>query len=79
MSSFTCASCQVVFQNSEQQRDHYRSDWHRYNLRRKTGDLPPVTEAVYNQRLSGALSSVKSKELAEAEAANYSRECVPCR
>lgn len=76
--SYTCASCQVIFETGEQQREHYRSEWHRYNLRRKTGDLPPVTEAVFNQRLSGALSSTKKKE-AEEVAAKQSRECLACR
>jgi hypothetical protein len=25
------------------QREHYKTDWHRYNLKRKVVDLPPVT------------------------------------
>lgn len=78
MASFTCASCQVVFASSEQQRDHYRSDWHRYNLRRKTSELPPVTEAVFNQRLTGMLHATQSKEREQQEA-HQLRECVACR
>ncbi|KAK6024111.1 zinc finger, C2H2 type [Ostertagia ostertagi] len=29
---FTCVACHLVFKTAELQRDHYRTDWHRYNL-----------------------------------------------
>ncbi|XP_050294581.1 cytoplasmic 60S subunit biogenesis factor ZNF622 [Anthonomus grandis grandis] len=53
--TFTCVSCRVAFKEAEIQRLHYKSDWHRYNLKRKVADLPPVTSEefqrrVYNQR-----------------------------
>ncbi|CAG9858661.1 unnamed protein product [Phyllotreta striolata] len=53
--SFTCISCRVAFKDAELQRSHYKTDWHRYNLKRKVADLPPVTSEefqirVYNQR-----------------------------
>ncbi|VDD89450.1 unnamed protein product [Enterobius vermicularis] len=35
-SGLTCLSCRVVFANSLIQREHYKSDWHRYNLQRKS-------------------------------------------
>ncbi len=78
MSSFTCASCRVIFQNVDDQRAHYQSDWHRYNLRRKVGDLPPVTEAIYKQKLNTAASS-KADQEAQVEEASKARECLPCR
>lgn len=77
-SSFTCASCQVVFQSSEQQRDHYRSEWHRYNLRRKTSELPPVTEQIFNQRLTNMITTSKTKEMA-VEESQQARECMACK
>lgn len=76
--SFTCASCRVIFECVEDQRTHYQSDWHRYNLRRKVGDLPPVTEAIYKQKLSTAAAS-KADQEAQMEEASKARECVPCR
>jgi pre-60S factor REI1 len=39
---FTCVTCQVGFKEHESQRDHYKTDWHRYNLKRKVADMPPV-------------------------------------
>lgn len=41
--SFTCISCHVAFKEASIQREHYKTDWHRYNLKRKVVDLPPVT------------------------------------
>lgn len=49
--SFTCISCHVVFKEANIQREHYRTDWHRYNLKRKVVDLPPVTAEGINQFL----------------------------
>ncbi len=37
MASFTCISCHVAFREAAVQREHYKSDWHRYNLKRKVG------------------------------------------
>lgn len=52
---FTCITCRVGFKDGELQRLHYKTDWHRYNLKRKVAELPPVTAEdfqirVYNQR-----------------------------
>uniref|UniRef100_A0A158PA41 C2H2-type domain-containing protein n=1 Tax=Angiostrongylus cantonensis TaxID=6313 RepID=A0A158PA41_ANGCA len=32
---FTCVTCQLIFETPELQRDHYKTDWHRYNLKRQ--------------------------------------------
>lgn len=50
---FTCLSCQVAFQSAEGQRNHYRSEWHRYNLKRKVVSLPPVTSEQFNNKTEG--------------------------
>lgn len=41
--SYTCISCRVLFQTPELQREHFKSDWHRYNLKRKVAGIPPST------------------------------------
>merc|ERR1712036_174519 len=51
MASFTCLSCRVVFKDADSQRAHYKADWHRYNLKRKVAELPPVTLDVFNQKV----------------------------
>lgn len=73
---FTCASCHAVFPSGETQRSHYQSDWHRYNLRRKVADLPPVTEAVFGTKLE-ALNKGNAQQIADATRKSY--DCEACR
>lgn len=51
MTSFTCISCRVAFKEAELQRLHYKTDWHRYNLKRKVAELPPVTSEEFQRRV----------------------------
>lgn len=51
VSSFTCLNCSVRFQNAEMQREHYKTDWHRYNLKRKIAELPPVSVEEFEKRI----------------------------
>lgn len=48
---FTCVTCNIAFDNSDLQREHYKTDWHRYNLKRKVAELPAVTVHDFNDRL----------------------------
>ncbi|KIJ18836.1 hypothetical protein PAXINDRAFT_127953 [Paxillus involutus ATCC 200175] len=48
---FTCLSCSIAFTSPEDQRTHYRSDHHRYNMKRRVASLPPVSAAVFNQKV----------------------------
>lgn len=54
------------------QRAHYKSDWHRYNLKRKVAELPPVTASEFKQRLLAQQS--KTAE----EARDTSTRCGVC-
>lgn len=74
--TFTCASCQKVFSNSDTQRQHYQSDWHRFNLKRKIRDLPPVLEEVFE-----SLLKEKSKTALESleKEKPISIYCIPCK
>jgi len=38
----------VIFDDAGAQRTHYKTDWHRYNLKRKVAELPPVTFGEFN-------------------------------
>ncbi|XP_076004967.1 cytoplasmic 60S subunit biogenesis factor ZNF622 [Genypterus blacodes] len=51
MASYTCISCRVAFTDGEVQRAHYKTDWHRYNLKRKVADMPPVTAENFQERV----------------------------
>ncbi|KZS98692.1 hypothetical protein SISNIDRAFT_422698 [Sistotremastrum niveocremeum HHB9708] len=48
---FTCLSCSIAFLSAEDQRAHYRSDHHRYNMKRRVAQLPPVSAAVFDQKV----------------------------
>ncbi|KAG1735081.1 cytoplasmic protein [Suillus paluster] len=48
---FTCLSCSIAFLSAEEQRTHYRSDHHRYNMKRRVASLPPVSAAIFNQKV----------------------------
>lgn len=38
-----CSTCNTLFGDSKQYREHCKSDWHKHNLKRKTRKLPPLT------------------------------------
>jgi len=40
---FNCVNCLLHFQSEDEYKKHYKSDYHRYNLKRKLLDLPPAT------------------------------------
>ncbi|KAI8809443.1 C2H2 type zinc-finger-domain-containing protein [Cladochytrium replicatum] len=71
---YTCLACHVAFRSAEHQREHYRSDWHRYNLKRKVADLPPVTPEVFVQRVNAQ----QAKLLVDNEKGNFVAECEAC-
>lgn len=47
----TCLNCNVKFKDADAQRDHYKTDWHRYNLKRRVAELPPVTAEEFQRRV----------------------------
>lgn len=49
--AFTCINCSVKFANADLQRQHYKSDWHRYNLKRRVSELPPITAEEFQKRV----------------------------
>jgi pre-60S factor REI1 len=55
---FTCVTCTSAFKDSEKQRAHYKSDWHRYNLKRKIADLAPVNAQAFAERVQLQKSQV---------------------
>ncbi|RCH90429.1 hypothetical protein CU097_005044 [Rhizopus azygosporus] len=73
---FTCISCQVAFQSPESQRAHYRTDWHRYNLKRKVVNLPPVTFSQFNEKAEAREAKEAEEKKAIETRNNY---CTSCR
>eukprot|EP00968_Pinguiococcus_pyrenoidosus_P016595 scaffold1610_cov257-Pinguiococcus_pyrenoidosus.AAC.48 len=48
--SFKCTACAVMLDASQDVRAHYRSEWHKYNLKRKSADLAPIAESLFLKR-----------------------------
>lgn len=44
------------------QRDHYKTDWHRYNLKRKIAGLPPVSVEGFEKLLSEQRNAEKTEQ-----------------
>ena len=38
-----CSTCQAAFEDASQYREHFKTEWHKHNLRRKTRQLPPLS------------------------------------
>uniref|UniRef100_UPI003B82F1A6 cytoplasmic 60S subunit biogenesis factor ZNF622 n=1 Tax=Salminus brasiliensis TaxID=930266 RepID=UPI003B82F1A6 len=62
MSSYTCISCRVQFADGEVQRAHYKTDWHRYNLKRKVADMPPVTAENFQERVLAQRAAAEQQD-----------------
>ncbi|KAL2633031.1 hypothetical protein R1flu_004510 [Riccia fluitans] len=73
MPGLACNACNAEFPDETVQKAHYRTDWHRYNLKRKVAGVPGVTEGLFNLRLE-ALAAEKKK--AEGERLLY--KCSLC-
>ncbi|XP_019730634.1 zinc finger protein 622 isoform X2 [Hippocampus comes] len=72
MSSYTCISCRVAFSDGEVQRAHYKSDWHRYNLKRKVADMPPVSADNFQERV------LSQRAAAERQLSDTVEACSIC-
>lgn len=62
--SFTCNTCGIKFVTAELQRQHMKTDWHRYNLKRRVAELPSITSDVFAEKI---LNQQTSQEPAEED------------
>ncbi|XP_067634705.1 cytoplasmic 60S subunit biogenesis factor ZNF622 [Eurosta solidaginis] len=74
MSAFTCINCCVKFASADLQRDHYKTDWHRYNLKRRVAELPPVSAEAFQERML-LMRQEKAAEEAESQMSFYCNAC----
>ncbi|KAK4248528.1 C2H2 type zinc-finger-domain-containing protein [Corynascus novoguineensis] len=72
---YTCNTCQVAFRNSDLQKGHMRSDWHRYNLKRRVASLPPISSEVFTEKVLQA----RAETTAQADKAGFERACETCQ
>ncbi|CAD8065490.1 unnamed protein product [Paramecium sonneborni] len=50
MSQFVCSSCLLSFPEELGYKDHYKTDFHRYNIARKMINLAPVSYEAYKEK-----------------------------
>ncbi|KAG2216988.1 hypothetical protein INT45_007673 [Circinella minor] len=73
--AFTCITCRIAFPTSERQRNHCRTDWHKYNLKRKIADLVPLNAEQFAQKVLA--QQAQNREAEERQGLIY--ECAVCR
>ncbi|EWM26755.1 c2h2-type zinc finger-containing protein [Nannochloropsis gaditana] len=61
MELLKCQTCGLGFNSSSAHKDHYRSELHRYNSKRRTNELGPVSEHDYQRRKAAAQSLIGSE------------------
>jgi hypothetical protein len=71
---YTCVTCNVAFREAEKQRLHYKSDWHRYNLKRKIADLAPVSAQIFAERVQLQKSELEKQKAGVSD----ERFCTIC-
>ena len=71
---YTCISCRVAFADAEGQRSHYKTDWHRYNLKRRVAEMAPLSAEEFRRRVVAQ----RSKAEEDALQAQYTGECGLC-
>ncbi|RJE22327.1 hypothetical protein PHISCL_05335 [Aspergillus sclerotialis] len=66
-STTSCALCKVSYLNVQEQRDHARSDHHRYNLKAQLRGNPPLDEAQFNKAVGELDESISGSESSEGD------------
>ena len=61
-SKLVCNACSARFDTTDEHRTHYKSNWHRYNSKRKVKGLPPVDAATFDATPSVALEAFFASE-----------------
>eukprot|EP00197_Chlamydomonas_leiostraca_P015281 CAMPEP_0202858630 /NCGR_PEP_ID=MMETSP1391-20130828/1075_1 /ASSEMBLY_ACC=CAM_ASM_000867 /TAXON_ID=1034604 /ORGANISM="Chlamydomonas leiostraca, Strain SAG 11-49" /LENGTH=497 /DNA_ID=CAMNT_0049537563 /DNA_START=94 /DNA_END=1587 /DNA_ORIENTATION=+ len=74
-SGFLCSTSGEVITDRETLKEHYTSDFHRYNLKRKVAGLPPVTREWFEAR-KAQLASAQAVGAAMGVPAGHTRVWV---
>lgn len=50
---FSCITCRLRFHSSDTQREHYKTNFHLFNSKRKIAGLNPVSQETFEKKLRG--------------------------
>ena len=67
----------VIFESVDELKAHYRTDWHRYNLKRDTNGLPVVGKELFDRVLMQAEASKSAAQKVVSNAHLKRKEEVP--
>ncbi|KAI6646512.1 Ankyrin repeat and zinc finger domain-containing protein 1 [Oopsacas minuta] len=62
LNTLSCSLCDVKFSSREEMLEHYKDDWHRYNLRLQLAGKKQVEEQEFNLLLSQDISSISGSD-----------------
>lgn len=48
-----CSTCEIEFQDARSHQAHYKSELHKYNLKRRIVDLPPISLEFFEKKKQG--------------------------
>ncbi|XP_077978963.1 tRNA endonuclease ANKZF1-like [Glandiceps talaboti] len=72
-----CSTCDCQFATRTEQRQHYKFDWHRYNLRQKAVGLPSVSEEEFESKLTGDISSISCSDTSSESESDEDEDLSP--
>ena len=67
--NFTCNTCSLSFPTPEDQRSHMKSDWHRYNLKRRVAQLPCIDEDIFTDDLELTIPLIEAHKTSKYQPA----------
>ncbi|XP_027197879.2 cytoplasmic 60S subunit biogenesis factor ZNF622 [Dermatophagoides pteronyssinus] len=80
MNRLSCLTCQINLSSSNDQREHYKSEWHLYNLKRKLNQLKSINEDEFNQiKIKHTISNNDNNDPLKKEGVEESFYCDVCR
>merc|ERR1712079_803147 len=67
-SNKSCSTCVVTFDSTDDQRAHFKLDWHRFNIANKLEGLKAITEEQFEEQLENlSLSGSESETESDSE------------
>ncbi|GAA5829624.1 hypothetical protein JCM11251_000227 [Rhodosporidiobolus azoricus] len=74
---YTCLSCSLAFADAGSQREHYATELHRYNSRRKVAGLAPVSQETFDEKIKERTGQL-GQPTGEADEAQKRLACKAC-
>lgn len=53
--NLSCSYCRTDFIDLQGQREHYKLDWHRYNLKQSLLSKQPINEQEFNEKTNNGM------------------------